>query len=467
VPKLTVAAVAKYTARSKRREIPDTTPGLFLIIQPSGHKSWALRFRRPDGRPAKLTIGRAELSDTETADEPVLGGALTLSMARQLANKIDRERARNIDVIAEHNARKHRQRAEVADRAANAFGAAAREFFADHKVKKWGTRPRRWRGDARLLGLDYPRGCDPAQTEPEVIRGGLADTWAAKPVGEIDGDNIYAVVDDARRRGIPGLKRHNGGTSDARGRKMHSALSVLFRWLVQHRKVRSNPCLGVERPGAPPARERALSGAEVRWFWRACEKIGPPYGGLLQLLLLTGARLGEVTGMRRGELSEDGAAWTIPGERAKNHRPNLLPLPPLARDIIAAALRVEGEFVFSTNGARSLTGFSRAKADLDEAMLAEAKKERGKDATVPPWRIHDLRRTCATGMHALGIPPHIVEAVLNHVSGAKAGVAGVYNVAQYRPEKKAALERWAAHVAGVVSGRQANVTPMQGRGARA
>ena len=150
---LTTAAVAKYVPQRARREIPDAkAPGLFLIVQPSGVKSWALRFRRPDGRSAKLTLGRVDLSDRETSDEPVIGGALTLRQARELANKIDRERARGIDVIAEQKAAKERRRSERETRAANSFGAAAVEFFRDHRTKR-GIRPRRWRDDARLLGL--------------------------------------------------------------------------------------------------------------------------------------------------------------------------------------------------------------------------------------------------------------------------------------------------------------------------
>src|SRR5262249_13763352 len=280
MPALTVAAVRKYAPQARRREIRDTlAPGLYLVVQahPSGHKSWAMRCRRPDGRAAKLTLGRADLSEAETADEPTLGGALTLRQARQLANEIDRQRARGVDVIAEYNGRRVLERVAAAQRSASSFDVAAREFFADHRVKRWGTRPRRWRGDARLLGLDWPRDCDPATTERGVKPGSLADRWRDRPVAEITDDDIFAVVDEARRHGVPGLPRHNRGTSDARGRKMHGALSVLFRWLLRHRRVRSNPCPGVERPGAPPPRSRALSDAEVRWFWRSTEKLGPPY----------------------------------------------------------------------------------------------------------------------------------------------------------------------------------------------
>jgi len=132
MPQMTVAGVRKYTAASHRREIRDSLAvGLYLIIQPkpSGAKSWAMRFRRPDGRSAKLTLGRVDLSQDETADAPQLGGALTLRQARQLANEIDRRRARGQDVIAEHAAAKHSQRQAAQRRGANTFEVAAREFF--------------------------------------------------------------------------------------------------------------------------------------------------------------------------------------------------------------------------------------------------------------------------------------------------------------------------------------------------
>lgn len=458
---LTTAAVAKYVPRPQRREIPDAKArGLYLCIFPSGVKSWVLRFRRPDGRPAKLTLGA--VSDEESADEPELGAPLTLGMARELAARINRQRARGIDVIEENKAKKHRERAAALQNATNSFGAAVREFFVDHKTKKWGTRPRRWRGDARLLGLDWPRGCDPAESDPRVIPGGLAATWAAKPVADIDGHDIHTIVDSARRGGVPGLERRNSGVSEARGRKMHAALSVLFRWLTRQRRVATNPTIGVWSPHAPPARERVLSEAEIRIFWRGCERLAPPYDVLFKLLLLTGCRLNEVTGMTRAELSDDGATWTIPSERTKNHRTHVVSLPPLARDILAAVPRIESAagYLFTLRGARPVTSFSGAKAQLDAAMLTVAREDDPASAVVPRWTLHDLRRTCATGMAELGIAPHIVEACLNHVSGARAGVAGIYNRAAYGPEKRAALERWAAHVQGLASGQSARIVPL-------
>src|SRR5262249_33522706 len=131
-------------------------------------------------------------------------------------------------------------------------------------------------------------------------------------------------------------------------------------------------------------------------------------------------------------------------------RPHRVPLTPLARELIAG-MAGKGELVFTTNDRTAVSGFSRIKRRLDAAM------------GIPAWRLHDLRRTTATGMAEIGIPPHIVEATLNHISGAKAGVAGTYNRAAYLPERKAALERWAAHLAALVAGKSAAVVPLKGR----
>jgi integrase len=190
-------------------------------------------------------------------------------------------------------------------------------------------------------------------------------------------------------------------------------------------------------------------------FWAASESASKPFDAILKMLLLTGCRLNEVAGLRWTELSEDWDTWTIPGVRTKNHRPHVVPLPPLARALLGKVPRIEGSpFVFTTTGHSPVSGWSKTKARLDAVMEPDK-----------PWRLHDLRRTAATGMADLGIHPHIVEASLNHVSGAKASVAGTYNRAAYTQEKKAALERWAAHIEGLAAGKQADVVHLRKAGA--
>lgn len=447
----TVAGVEKLKPTKVRREIRDGgCPGLYLIIQPSGAKSFAMRFRRPDGASAKLTLGPLDLSGAESKSDPEIGAPLTLASARRLAADIHHDRARGRDVIVDEAAKRRRLVREGAENAANTFGVLARKFIDEHRVKKWKTRPRGWRETARTLGLDYPPGSDPSKTEPKVIKGSLADTWGDKPIAAITGDDVYAVVEEATDRGIPGLKRRNAGKSNSRGRSLARSLSKLFAWGVKRRKVAINPCTGVDVPEAPAARSRTLTDAEIKSFWAAASRERPEFSAALKLLLLTGCRLKEVSGMRRNEMSEDGAAWNLPGNRTKNHLDFVAPLPPLVRELIAEVPAAGGEFVFSTNGGRTPVSLgSKIKNRLDAAMK------------IPPWRLHDLRRTFSTGAAKLRILPHVIEACLNHVSGFRSGVAGTYNKYDYLPEKTEAMERWAAHVAGVVSGKAANVTPIR------
>ncbi len=436
---MTAAAVKNYRPGDGRREISDGgCPGLYLVIQASGHRSWAMRFRRPNGKPAKLTLGPVDLSGKEAESEPVLDSPLTLASARRLAAEIHRQRAMGRDVIADYDASRRRQKSEYESRAQNTFASAARDFIEQYASKK----TRRWRETARLLGLAYP----PTGGEPTRIKSGLCERWNDKPLAEIDGHDIHSLIDETRRSGAPGLERRSDGPTEARARVMLSCLSKMFGWLVQHRKVSQNPCKDVHRPEASTARDRVLTDVEIVKFWRATEVERTELCALLQLLLLTGCRLNEVAGMTRAELSDDRATWNIPGARTKNKRPHVVPLAPLARKMVGTG----GEgFIFTTTGRSPISGWSKIKRRLDEAMK------------IPPWRLHDLRRTAATGMAEIGIAPHIVEAALNHVSGAKAGVAGTYNRAAYTEEKRAALERWASHVQGLVSERPANVVKMR------
>jgi integrase len=453
---LTAAAVAKYRPGPKRRRIRD--PGarsLFLVIEPSGHKSWQMRFRRPDGKPGKLTLGPVHDGD-EIAGAAVKGMPLALAGARQLAADIHRQRALGGDPVAEHKARKHRERAEQEERHAGAFAACVRSFIDEHAKPK----TRNWREVAKLLGLHYPLdGGEPTET-----KGGLLQRWADKPIRKIDGHDIWNVIDEARRIGVPGLEARNPDKSDARARGLFVALSSFFTWAQRHRLVEVNPCRTVPRPAAAMVRDRVLTNDEARWFWQATEAADAPrrsgapkpFKALLRLLLLLGQRLDEVAGMTREELRDDGS-WHLAGNRTKNKKAHVVPLPTQARDLIASVPGHEG-LVFSTTGTSPVSGWSRMKRRLDEHMLALAKQERGGKATIPPWRLHDLRRTAVTGMAELGIRPDVIELTVNHVSGHRGGIAGVYNRSELLDERRAALERWSLHVAGLVSGKPANVT---------
>jgi integrase len=440
---LTAAAVAKYRPGPERRRIRDAgARSLFLVIEASGHKSWQMRFRTPAGRIAKITLGPVDLSGRELVGDPQIGQPLSVAAARQLAAAVHRERALGRDVVADHRARRHRRRAEIEERGANTYAAAARKFIDEHARPK----TRRWPETARLLGLRYPKG----DGDPEEIPGSLVERWADKGVRDIDEHDVWSVIDEARRLGVPGIVPRTPGISDARPRALAAALSSMFGWLHLHRYVGHNPCANLHRPAGPKKRERVLSNDEIRWFWAATDAVGSPFTSIFQLLLLLGARLNEIARMTSSELHEVGVVWQLGGERTKNRRPHTVPLPPLARQIIASLPRQPG-FLFGTNGRSAPSGWGRAKRRLDAAMVDAAREERGPEAAIPPWRLHDLRRTAVTGMAELGIAPHVVERVVNHVSGHQAGVAGVYNKSELMPERTEALERWARHVAGLVA----------------
>jgi integrase len=447
VKALTAAAVEKYKPTAKLREIKDgATMGLYLTIHPSGTKVWCMKLTRPDGRSGHLTLGRVDLSGSELQGEPVIGQPLSLAAARLLAAKVHRDRQMGKDVIAENKSAKRRKKLQVLDDQANTFGAAARLFIERYAMKH----QRRWQDTAYTLGLDYS-----SPDEPVVRQGGLAQRWATKPVREIDDSDIFEVVREAGHSGVPGSKMKTKGHSDARERAVFAALSGVFRYLKQERKIAANPCIGAVTVAPFKVRDRVLDNYEIRWFWAACEKEGWPFGPVFKLLLLTGQRLNEIAGMRRAELTDD--ALNLPPARTKNKKPHVVPLVEAAKALIPA----EGDWVFSTTGQSAISGWSTAKARLDAAMLAIARKEKGKDFIIPDWVLHDLRRTAATHMGELGIAPHVIEAVLNHISGSKAGIAGTYNRSHMLPERRAALERWASHVLALVAGNTANVIPLK------
>jgi hypothetical protein len=185
-----------------------------------------MRFRRPNGKTAKITLGPVDLSGTETPADPVLGAPLTLAAARRLAAELQRQRAIGRDVASDCVTLKRQRRTAARVRSENTFSIAAQQFVEEHASAK----TRRWKETARLLGL--------SPMDLKTIPGGLADRWHAKPITEISTDDIYVLVEEARRQGIPGIGRRNTGLSEARARAMFSCLSKMFAWLVAHRRTK-------------------------------------------------------------------------------------------------------------------------------------------------------------------------------------------------------------------------------------
>jgi len=185
-----------------------------------------------------------------------------------------------------------------------------------------------------------------------------------------------------------------------------------------------------------------------------------------KLLLLTAQRRDEIGSLEWSEIDFDRCLWTIPREKAKNDRAHEVHLSTLAMEILDNLPRVGGHYVLTTNGARPVSGFSKSKERLDRHMihlfraeLAESGYDPG-GAAIDDWILHDLRRTAATGMARLNIPPHVVDKILNHVSGSMRGVAAIYNRHGYYEERKAALEAWARHVQSIMRPTPSNLVTL-------
>jgi integrase len=240
-----------------------------------------------------------------------------------------------------------------------------------------------------------------------------------------------------------------GRTAAARAR---ANLSALFSWSMREGFLEFNPVLLTNDPGRDvAARNRLLAETELATIWRACQD--DDFGRIVRLLMLLGCRRCEIGSLGWRELDLDRGIMTIAAARTKNGRALVLPLPQAAISLLQSIPRRDGcDSVFGSNGFLS---WSAATAALKQRIAAEGK-------ALAPWTLHDLRRALATHMaEELGVQPHIIEAILNHVSGHKSGPAGVYNLATYQREVAAALGLWAEHVAAIVEGRKSKLVPFR------
>jgi len=245
-----------------------------------------------------------------------------------------------------------------------------------------------------------------------------------KCLDEVKRSDIVKVLDDIIASGAP-----------FRANRALAAIKKLFAWSLDRGLIEMNLIAGIRPPTKERSRDRVLSDAEITRLWSASEELGYPFGPLLQLLLLTAQRRGEVAEMRWSHVDFERRIWTIPSEAAKNGRAHEVPLSDMALEVIHGLPRfVRSDFVFTTTGRSPISGFGRMKRNLDGIM------------GVTGWRLHDLRRTAASGMARLSTAPHVIEKVLNHISGTISGIAAVYNTFGYERQKRAALESWARHV---------------------
>lgn len=420
-------AEAEYVLWDDRGK--ETVKGFGLKVTPAGGKVYVYRYRiaRPgkaaETAPRKFTIGR---HGDITPDQ---ARGIARDLAALVAKGID-PRQRELDAMA---ARDEAERLAVEQKRLNgdlAFeNVAARwldEYELDHRPASV--------GQAKVAVNKY-----------------LLPKLRGKPLPHIGKTDLQEAID-----AIPAARK-------ASRQQVFAYASILFRWAMERGDIAESPVASMAKPKGSTPRDRVLTDGELATIWSATTYIRAPLGAFYRVLLLTGQRREEVAGMDWAELDRATATWTIPAGRAKNGSAHIVPLADAVvaeLDRLALAKQVKAEepepdakrwpkggAVMTIRGGVSLSYFSQAKRLLD-SRTAELRGEAG---PVAPWRVHDLRRTLATGLQRLGVRFEVTEAVLNHVSGAKGGVAGIYQRHDWREEKRSALEAWARHVSAALT----------------
>lgn len=398
---LTVRAVETIRPAGQRREIADAyLPGLYLVVQPSGAKSWAVRYRH-NGRSRKHTLGGYPAIDLATARD--LGAAALRAAARKHDPGHEKARARagRTDSIEDVIARFVEQHCQRHNRASTA-----------------------------------------KETE-RLLRNHVLPRWRARAVHEITRRDVLDLLDDIVAKVTPKT-----------GNSVFAAVRKLFNWCVARDILAASPCAGVKRPAAEIARDRVLSDPELRNVWHAADTAGGPFGALVKLLILTGQRRDEVARMTWDEVDLEARLWTLASERVKGGEKHEVPLSDAALAVIEAAPRIAGSpYILTTNGTAPASGYHKGKTKIDALLPSDMKR----------WRLHDLRRTTASGMARLGVNLPVIEKVLGHRSGSFAGIVGVYQRHSFADEKRAALDAWGRHVEGLVSGEPGKVLTLRKR----
>ena len=389
---------------SKRRETADAKVArLYFVDQPSGSASWAYRYSF-NGAPRKLTIG----------PYPDIG----LARARALAANAAAALANGRDPAAEKQATKIAAKAQAAAEAAphdRIDDVVVR--FVEHAKKK--TRSRTARETERLL-------------KREVLTA-----WSGRRLSTITKTEAYKRLDEITARAPVVANRTLG------------ALKTMASWAVEREIIAVNVFASIREPTEETSRERVLDAREIVALLNAADGEGYPVAPFTRLLLMLGSRRSEVSGMRWSELDLAAKLWTLPKARSKNNVEHKLPLPDAAVDILKALPRIEGsDFVFTLTGTKPANLYDVAKIRMRRAIEAAL-------GPTPGWTYHDLRRSAASGMAALGVAPHVIEAVLNHKGGIVSGIAAVYNRHSYEAEQRSALEAWSRRLAEIEAGKEA------------
>lgn len=377
--------------------------GFGLKVTPNGGRVYVLQYRFA-AKLRRYTIGKH-------------GSPWTPDMARQEAERLLRLIAEGTDPQSAKIDARHAPEADLFADVAELFI----ERYAKPNNKAWGE-------TARLLNRD------------------VAPVWGKRPIKEIRRRDVIDLLDAIVDSGRP-----------VHANRTLAAIRKLFNWCVERDMLESSPCQGVKAPTAEVARDRVLSDAEIVHIWRAALSMGYPFGDFIRLLMLTGQRRDEVAEMRWAEVDLEAGLWTIPKERAKNGQAHQVHLSACAVTIVEKAPRIldpkapkrtPSPFVFTTTGYSPISGFSGAKETLDGLVLSALRQQSGEDVSAPEnWRFHDIRRTVATQLAGMNVPPHVVDRLINHRSGAIKGVTAVYIRHDYAQERREALEMWEARLA--------------------
>lgn len=389
--KFTVKAIASLGLSDGRQEaifFDDDIGGFGLRLRQAGSKNWIFQYKL-GSKQRRLTFGTY----------PAIG----LEQARRTAAELQARVRLGQDPAAD--------KFEARARAAETVEVTIKQFLARQEKR---LRPRSFKEVERHLLVH-------------------ARSLHREPLRKVNRRTIASVL----------------ASLQSNGNHVRASLSAFFSWAMREGLVDANPVAMTNKPSIAVARERTLSSAELRDIWEALED--DDYGDILRLLALTGARRDEIGSLAWAEIDFERRLVSLPATRVKNKRPFDIPLSDQALAVLRERfLNANRVFVFG-RGKGGFSGWSACKARLD-ARIARSRAALGKPA-MPPWVLHDLRRTLSTQMHEkLGVQPHIVEAVLNHVSGHQGGVAWVYNRATYIDEKRRALEIWAGHFLSIVGG---------------
>jgi integrase len=337
-------------------------------------------------------------------------GELTTAKARKKAEALRGSVRDHRDPVAERRARAEATRAAEAQARAEAARAA---FTVETLIDQWRDHHLSERSES------YQR------RVPREMKAALKK-WLAAPAASLGQEDAVRVLDASKI-----------GRGPIAANRLQAVCRACWGWAVKRGSLVANPWQATPRPARERSRERVLTDAELSVAWKASAAMDAPWNCIMPLMILTGQRRQEVAGLAWKELDLDGGEWHLPAERAKNGRAHTVPLVPAAVDLLTAR-KQSGVLVFENSRRTAPSGFGKVAARLVKATKAAGHSE--------PWVLHDIRRTVATGLQRLGVRLEVTEALLNHVSGSRSGIVGVYQRHGWEKEKRAALEAWAAHV---------------------